>query len=164
MKIAIISDSHDHLDKLSIFLNYLKENKIEKIIHLGDVCKKEYLSMLSKKFPGEIFLVYGNADLYNTEEIKNLSNIKHYNELGEVVIDGVSIAFVHEPEKIKRLINNVESFDFIFYGHTHKPWLKKHNKTYIANPGNLSGIAYPPSFAVLETITKVLKLKLLEQL
>lgn len=164
MKIAIISDSHDHLDKLETFLNYLKENEIEKIIHLGDVCKKEYLETLSHNFSGEIFLVRGNADLYDIKEIKHLANLNYCGNLGEITIDKVKIAFVHEPEKIKRLITNYQSFDFIFHGHTHKPWLKKDKNTIIANPGNLSGIGYAPTFAILETSKSNLELKLLDHL
>lgn len=164
MKIAIIADSHDHLEKLEIFLDYLKDKEIEKIIHLGDVCKIEYLKTLSLIFPGEIFLVRGNADLYETEELRPLSNIKYFDNLGDMAIDKVKIAFVHEPEKIKRLIKNYQSFNFIFHGHTHKPWLKKDGDTIIANPGNLSGIGYAPTFAILDTTNKNLELKLLEEI
>ncbi len=164
MKVVIISDSHDHLEQLGIFLNYLKDNEIEKIIHLGDVCKIEYLQNLSQGFSGEIFLVRGNADLYETEDLRPLSNIKHFDNLGSITIDKIRIAFVHEPEKIKRLINNHQSFDFIFHGHTHKPWLKKDGDTIIANPGNLSGIGYAPTFAILNTNNKDLKLNLLSRL
>lgn len=164
MKIAIISDGHDHLDKLNDFLDYSKKNKIKKIIHLGDVCKKEYLETLSKNFPGEIFLVRGNADIYEPEQISHLLNIKYYGDLGEIMIDKIKIAFVHEPSKIKLLIKTTESYNFIFHGHTHKPWLKKDKETIIANPGNLSGIRYFPTFAVLDTSNKNLELKILNQL
>lgn len=163
MKVAIISDSHDHLEKLELFLNYAKKHGIKKIIHLGDACKKEYLEALSTNFSGDIFLIRGNADLYEPEEILKLKNITYLFELGEITLDKLKIAFVHEPEKIDKMIENKESFDFIFHGHTHKPWLKKLNKTIIANPGNLSDIRYSSSFAILETETKNLELKILNQ-
>lgn len=184
MLVAIISDSHDNLDNLKKFLDWSLENKIEKIICLGDVCKIESIKYLAHNFLREIFLVRGNACLYDEKDLKKYKNIKYYGEVGEIEIEGLKIAFTHEPEKIKKanllkldsdkqnlnelslnkLAPNNMPPDFIFYGHTHKPWLKKEGETFIANPGTLGGIYYQATFAVLDTKSKNLELKILEGL
>lgn len=165
MLVAIISDSHDNLDNLKKFIDWALKNKIEKIICLGDVAKIESIKYLAHSFLGEIFLVKGNAELYNEKDLKKYKNIKYYGEVGEVEIDGLKLGFVHEPEKIKKIIKNTENgLDFIFYGHTHKPWLKKEGEAFIANPGTLGGVYYQATFAVLDTKSKNLELKILEGL
>ena len=160
MLIAIISDSHDNLENLKKFINWSLENKIEKIICLGDVAKIETIKYLALGFSGEIFLVRGNACLYEASELKKYQNIKYYGEIGQEVIGGLKIAFVHEPEKIKKLTEH--NLDFVFHGHTHKPWLEKNGETLVANPGTLGRVYYQASFALLNTETKKLELKLLE--
>ena len=71
-----------------------------------------------------------------------------------------------EPVKIKKLLNSnpKKDLNFIFYGHTHKPALEKSLSTIIANPGNIASIHYPASFAILNTTTKKLELKILTNL
>jgi len=159
MLIAIISDNHDNLENLKKFINWSLENKIEKIICLGDVCKIETIKYLALSFPGEIFLVRGNACLYETGELKKYQNIKYYGEIGQEIIGDLKIAFVHEPEKMKKLTEY--NLDFVFYGHSHKPWLEKNGETLVANPGTLGGVYYQATFTVLNTETKKLELKLL---
>lgn len=184
MLVAIISDSHDNLDNLKKFLDWTLKNKVEKIICLGDVARIESIKYLTHNFLGEIFLVKGNACLYDEKDLKKYKNIKYYGEVGEIEIEGLKIGFVHEPEKIKHFnllkvgLNKVDldkavldksglekrSLDFIFYGHSHKPWLEKEGETFIANPGTLGGVYYQATFAVLDTKTKNLELKILEGL
>lgn len=169
MLIAIISDSHDNLENLKKFIGWALENKVEKIICLGDVSRIETIKYLALSFPGEIFLVRGNACLYEDKDLKKFENISYRGEVGEEIVGDLKITFVHEPEKIKRF--NLLNFrqeklapNFIFYGHSHKPWLEKDGETFIANPGTLGGIYYGATFSLLNTETKKLELKLLDSL
>lgn len=166
MLIAIISDLHDNLINLKTFLAWAKNNKIEKIINLGDVANSDSLKYLAKNFIGQIFLVKGNAELYPEAEIKNYPNLKYFGQLGETEIDGLKIGFVHQPILIKKLKDaySKNKFDFIFYGHTHKPWFskdKKNKELIISNPGTLGGIFQSATFSILETTNKKLELKIL---
>lgn len=161
MKIGIISDIHDQLDNLQKAINYFDGLNVEKIICLGDVCREETIAKLSQSFQGDILLIRGNADVYDTDNLIAYPNIKDFGEIAEENINGLNIAFFHEPEKIKKIINQM---DFIFYGHTHRPWLEQKNKTIIANPGNLAGSGYLATFAILDTNSKKLELKILDKL
>jgi predicted phosphodiesterase len=49
-------------------------------------------------------------------------------------------------------------YDFVFYGHTHKPWIsdidvtsKDRKKCTMLNPGNVAGDYYLPTFALWDT-------------
>lgn len=173
MILAIISDLHDNLANLEKCLDWCKENKIEKIICLGDVTNSETINYLSINFEGEIFLVRGNIELYEEAELSAHKNINYGGEIKIIKIAGLNIGLCHKPEKIKKILaeakeNNLKAenkkLDFIFYGHTHKPWLEKDGATIIVNPGNLSGTFHEATFAYLDTASRKLELKVLKEL
>ena len=152
MKIAIVSDTHDNLHNLKVFFDFAKKENIEAIIHCGDAAHAETLEEMLKNFNGQIFLSFGNMDFRNEFEIfKNNRRVKMFDDFGELEANGLKIGFCHFPELAKR---KAGKYNFIFYGHTHKPWLEKIGNCLIANPGNLAGLYYAASFAILNTETK----------
>lgn len=167
MKIVIISDTHDNVANLKRVVEWLKKEKIKTIIHCGDIFKSETIKEALKSFEGKIYIIFSSADAYfsriPTDSFKKLPRVKTYEEFGEIKKDGKKIAFCHFSEIAKELVKR-QKYDLIFYGHTHKPWLKKIGKTKLVNPGNLAGIFYKPTFAVYDTKTDKLELKILEKL
>jgi hypothetical protein len=165
MLIAIISDIHDNLVNLKKFLTWSRDQGIEKIIFCGDTTTGDTAAYLAGNFPGEIFVARGNIELYEEKELKPFKNVSYGGEIGIIELDGLNIAFCHEPEKIEQALKIApRNPDFIFYGHTHKPWLDKRGSTIVANPGNLANIFHQPTFAVLDTATRKLDLKILADL
>jgi len=161
MKIAIISDTHDNLENLKKFFNFSKTQKIEILIHCGDVCTGKTLREIEKNFKG-IFLSFGNADL--REDLKKVAKkTKIFKEKGGIEIENLKIGFCHLFD-LKEMDKELEKFDFFFFGHTHWPFLKKIKNCILANPGNLAGLYYKATFAILETETKKLKLEILEKI
>jgi len=162
MLVAVISDIHDNLVNLEKTLAWCKNNQVAKIICTGDVTDIETLIYLSHNFSGEIFLIKGNGELYDEKDLAGLPNVIYSGHTGYATIGGLNIAFCHEPWRIDSLIARApHALDFIFHGHTHKPWLEKRGALQIACPGNLAGIYYAATFAVLDTRTRELKLKIL---
>lgn len=161
MKIAIISDTHDNQPNLEKVLKYIKENNVEKIICCGDFGTERTFDKLAE-FKGEIFTVLGNMDEGYVEYNKIKDKYPHCRvwELnGKTTVDNVKIGFTHELADTYVMINEVkEKFDFVFYGHTHKPWEQVFNGVKVINPGNVANQFYPPTFAILETKNRVLKL------
>jgi len=167
MNIAIISDIHDNIVNLEKFLNWCKNEKVEKIICCGDVTNSETLNILARGFEKEIYLVGGNIELYDEEALKQYPNIIYYGKIGVVEIDKYKIGICHEPFFINKILEK-EDVDFIFYGHTHKPWIdtpassaQEDKEIKIVNPGTLGGVFQKATFAVLE---KNIKLVLLENI
>ena len=81
----------------------------------------------------------------------------------EVELGGKLIAFAHFPDMAKKLAQSGK-FDLVFYGHTHRPWDEKVNKCHMINPGELAGQFNKPTFAVYDTDTEKLELKILEKI
>jgi putative phosphoesterase len=165
MLIAIISDIHDNLANLEKCLSWCQQSKINSLICCGDITNLETVSYLAQNFSGEIFVVAGNAEIYKEAELAKFKNINYYGEIAINEFNGVNIGFCHEPEKIKKIqeLSPLE-LDFIFYGHTHKPWLEKKGSTLIVNPGTLGGIFTSATFAILDVEAKNLSLKILADL
>jgi putative phosphoesterase len=159
MKIAIISDTHDNLENLKKFFEFSKKEKIEILIHCGDVCNGETLKEIEKNFK-KIYLCLGNADIKNSL-FKEARKTKIFEKEGKVEIEGLKIGFCHMFNlKEKKL----DDFDFYFFAHSHWPFLEKEGNCVLANPGNLAGLFYKATFAVLDTKTKKLELKILEKI
>jgi len=165
MLIAVISDIHDNIANLKTCLDWCRRSRVKKIISCGDMTDAATVKYLATNFPGEIFVIDGNAELYEDSDLSKYKNIAAQGEIGLKKIAGLLIGFTHQPEKIKKVLKLSSSApDFIFYGHTHKPWLENNGSTIIANPGNLAGIFTPATFAVLDTATKRLDLKIVADL
>jgi hypothetical protein len=167
MKVIIISDTHDNLVNFKKAINWAKVNSIKKIIHCGDICTLKVLKEAIKDFSGEIYLCMGNADLDHFE-IKGESEKKFgkaliFKKEGKIKLGDKNIAFTHFP-KIARKIALTGKYDIVFYGHTHKPWLEKKGNVKLVNPGNLAGLIYKASFAVYDTESESLDLKIISQI
>ena len=153
MRIAIVSDTHNNSANFNKIINWLNYEKIKVILHCGDICNQETINGAVKNFRGEIKFVRGNGDF-------DLENIP---ETMEIDLGGKKIAFVHYPKIAKKLAESGK-YDLVFYGHTHKPWEEKVGNCRLVNPGEVAGQRFKPTFAVYDTKTDKLELKILEKL
>lgn len=161
MLIAIISDIHDNIPNLDKVLGYCRQNKIKKIICCGDLATIETLDNLNENFSGEILFAFGNMDQghvadYNFPKNEYL-NTKIFPEFGSIIVEKTRAAFVHYPDVAKRLCETGD-YDYVFYGHTHKPWTEKIESCVLLNPGNVANQYYPPTFAIWDTKKNSFKL------
>lgn len=171
MKIAIISDTHDNVVTLEKALAWIKKQGIKEIIHCGDLCAPSILTkVLGPKFQGRIHIVHGNVgdpELLE-EKAKNFPHVTIHGQVGEIKLDSKKITFTHFPDKGRELAETGK-YDLVFYGHTHKPWeetlrLAQGKLCRLVNPGTLAGMFYKATFAVYDTKTDQLELKILELL
>lgn len=164
MKIAIISDSHDNLANFKKAMSLIKKRKIRVVIHCGDVCAPATLREILREFSGEFHLVFGNVDgdhfRLTKMAFEEFPQLKIWGEFGELEIEGKKIAFCHFPRFAKGL-SAEQTYDLVFYGHSHKPWIQTIGKTRLVNPGNLAGLFYKATFAIYDTKTDKLELKIL---
>lgn len=166
MRLAIISDSHDNIPNTEKALDWINREKINFIIHCGDLAAPAVLSkVIMPKFSGEFHFVHGNVgDPELLEQIaEDFKNVTIHGEVGEIEVGGKKISFTHFPEKALELAKK-GTFDLVFYGHTHKPWEEKIGHTKLVNPGTLAGMFYKATFAIYDTENDKLELKILERL
>jgi len=166
MKIGIISDSHDNMPNIYKVLDYFKIQKVQQLIHCGDVCAPSVMVEIAKNFPGQFHLVFGNVD-GDREKMKELAdgldNLTIHGEVGELNIADKKIAFCHFPWQAEELAQT-DKYDLVFYGHDHKAWEKQIGKTVLRNPGTLAGLFAKATIAVYDTKTDKAELILLERI
>lgn len=166
MRLAIISDSHDNIPNMEKTLTWINQNNVELIIHCGDLAAPSMLTkVIAPKFSGEVHFVHGNVGdpEFLEKSARDFLNVKVHGVVGQIEVDGKKIAFTHFPEKALELAKKDE-FDLVFYGHTHKPWEEKIGRTRLVNPGTLAGMFYRATFAVYDTKSDRLGLKILDQI
>ncbi|MFA5021806.1 MAG: metallophosphoesterase family protein [Patescibacteria group bacterium] len=166
MLIAIVSDSHDNIPNIEKFLAWVNKNKIELIIHCGDLAAPTIITeVLDPNFNGPIHFIHGNvADRELSEQFAKES--KHaicHGDLGKLKIDGKKIVFCHYPKQAEELAKTGK-YDLVFYGHNHTPWEKQIGQTRLLNPGTLAGMFNKATFAVYDTKTAKAQLILLEKI
>lgn len=153
MLIPIISDIHNNIVNLKKVIDYCVLKNIQTIICCGDLASLETLDFLNDNFSGTIHYTFGNMDNDQLQDIKFSKIYKNsalYKEFGEAEVDGKKIAFIHFPQEAKNLCATGK-YNFVFYGHTHKPWEEMVGNCKMLNPGNVAGEIYPPTFAVWDT-------------
>jgi len=165
MKVAIFSDLHDNIPNLNLFLSWVKKHKIGNLIFCGDLANVETLKYLAESFTDKIYMVGGNADSFYLADTKKFKNLVYAEDKLEFKLDNQKILIVHKPTDLKKILAEGNGgFDFAFHGHTHKPWFSQQDGLIIANPGTLKEIFGKSSFALLDTETGKLELKILETL
>lgn len=163
MKIAIISDTHDNLTSIKKIVGWLNQEKITLILHCGDVATLETLEMGFGNFKGAIHISLGNADIRHNLEPGRHDNYNIISDFGEININDRKIAFTHFPEDSKKLAESGK-YNLVFYGHTHKPWEEKIGECRLVNPGEAAGQYQKSTFAVYDTASGKLELKILEEI
>ena len=167
MRIAITADSHDNLVNIKKFTDFCNTNKVNLVIHCGDVTEKATEKFFIDALKAKIMFIGGNADIVNQEKFKRTNRfqkIKHEPiPFLDLTIDNIKIAACHTRVKAKHLAGK-NKYGLIFYGHNHKPWQEKLGRAYLVNPGNLAGLFYRASFATYDTRRRKLELIILDQL
>lgn len=156
MRIGIVSDTHDRSETVSEALRLLAEQRVELILHCGDIESPQTVSLF-KDIPTHF--VFGNWDRDRARLTAAIKAIKgtSYESFGAMELAGKRIAWLHSHERNKlRDLEYSNYFDFIFYGHTHMREQHRTGKTLVANPGALFR-ANPKTCVVLDVISGELK-------
>ena len=153
MKFAIVSDTHDNVNNFNKAISWLNEEGIKLVLHCGDICRQETIDEAVKSFKGEIKFVRGNADF----------DLNDTPEKIDIELGGKKVFLNHYPDIAKRAAESGK-YDLAFYGHTHKPWEEKVLNCRLINPGELSGQRFKSTFAIYDTSSDTLELKILEKI
>lgn len=141
MKVAVLSDSHDHIRNLEKVVEALR-GQVEAAIFCGDFCAPFSAGVLSG-LSGPIYACLGNNDEDHLGLMKKggpsftWSHLSQ--EFGRVELGGRKIAFCHYP-KLGELLAKSGDFEAVFYGHTHQSRNELLGQSLLVNPGAICGI------------------------
>jgi len=134
MRIGIMSDSHDNIEAIKLAVDLLNKEGVDLTIHLGDIVSPfcfDYFSKLTSPFLG----VFGNND-GEVLFLEQKSEGKLHKPPYEIELDGKEFILMHEPFGLDKLSRE---YDYVLYGHLHRVDLRKTDRGYIINPGELCG-------------------------
>lgn len=140
MKIGIISDTHDHGTNLKRAVRILYDEKVELLVHCGDITQPE-TALLMVEF--RLICVFGNLDAASGQIRQTLLSYDAKNYAGEQFtgeIDGIPVAVAHgnRPGSIEQFARSGK-YQYVFTGHTHQARHEQINRTWVVNPGALGG-------------------------
>lgn len=148
MKIGILSDTHNNTDKIIKAVNFFNLRHVDFVLHAGDfsfVSSAKHFENLKAPF----IAVFGNNDFETYDLAKTI------NKFGQIYDSPYTFVLAEKTFVLSHRIFNIEKpFDFMIYGHTHKPHIEKLSGKLFINPGEVSGRRYGRStVAILETET-----------
>lgn len=155
MKIAIISDTHDHLEKIDASISYLKDSDV--VLHCGDLCAPFVVKRLGERLEGiPLHIVWGNneGDTFMISKVAaNFNDVYLHGELAELDLGGLRIAINHYP-RIAQGLARSGLYDLVCYGHDHDAHSEKIGDCILLNPGEILGMNGPSTLAVFNTETQ----------
>ncbi|ABL77611.1 metallophosphoesterase [Thermofilum pendens] len=155
-RVAVVSDSHDSLEAIRLFVNSLKNENVEAVIHAGDIISPFALRMFSGY---RLYAVFGNNDG------EKLLLKKTADEIGAVLseqpmlvrVGSFDIAVLHGVDgldvsrRLARALAKSGEFRLVVYGHTHRVDVERIGDALVVNPGTLSGyLAEKRTFAIVD--------------
>lgn len=153
MKIAVISDSHDHVEHVEKAIDLINLSGAGILVHCGDICSPFMIERLAR-FAGQVHIVFGNNDGDRAAIMKFAaarSNVTVHGEMGEIETDEGTIAFTHRPEFGGGLAATGR-YLAVFSGHTHRRLAECSGGTIHINPGELMGLFEEAGFALFDTV------------
>lgn len=157
MKIAVISDTHDHRDNILKAVSIMNERNIDVLIHCGDYVApfvKRWFDNLNDSIKENFLGVFGNNDGEKIGLKNILGQICKINGLELIIeLDGKRIHASHMPIQgtLDALASSGE-FDIILSGHTHEFVNKKVNGVLVVNPGEACGyLTGKSTFGIIDT-------------
>ena len=140
MKIGIISDTHDQLERIQKAIDFFNREAVDKVYHLGDWCSPFSVAVFSElKCP--IIGIFGNndADIFKHLSVKP-QNLTLQDRVYVDHVMGRKIVLFHgDPmENVTALVNS-GAYDAVLHGHNHVANISRHNNLTLINPGSLVG-------------------------
>lgn len=152
MKIAVISDTHDHLGNIDASIPHIK--KAEVALHCGDLCAPFVVKRLGEQLDGiPLHIVWGNneGDTFMISRVAaNFEGVYLHGELAELDLGGLRIAVNHYP-RIARGLARSGLYDLVCYGHDHTAHSEQIDGCTLLNPGEILGMNGPATMALFDT-------------
>ena len=138
MRIAIVSDIHDHVWNLAAALPHLRD--VDAVLCCGDLCSPFVMAELGRGISAPVHVVFGNNDGDQYRMTRVAAGFDHMHLHGEFFhgrVAGTEVAMSHYPEVAETL--DPTGLDLIAYGHDHVFHLGARGRACVVNPGPLMG-------------------------
>lgn len=137
MKIGILSDSHDHIERTRVAVHMLKENGADILVHCGDLATTEIVAECAVL---PFYFVFGNHDADNVPALRSAA-VEHkatcLEWAGEFSLSNrrVGVTHGHLTMDLQPLLNSWP--DYLLSGHSHQAHDRMSGTTRRINPGAL---------------------------
>lgn len=152
MNIALLSDSHNNWDNLSLAIDLANHEECEFVLFAGDLTVPAGVDYLSA-FNGSVHAIFGNGER-SKQKVRDAAdeteNVNYHGDEYQTSIDDTDIFMHHYPKKAEDAAESGE-YDLCVHGHTHEYRNDVVNDTRIINPGPLQGPRGSVGFAVYDT-------------
>jgi putative phosphoesterase len=140
MRIGVVSDTHNNVRNIKKLIHIFNKEKVDKVIHTGDISKAKSLELFSK-LNAPLIGVYGNNDRIENglEEIALKYSFYFQQPPLSVALDNKKIAVFHEPDEIEDYVKEHNDLDLVLHGHTHRFRQETKRNTIYFNPGESAG-------------------------
>ncbi len=138
MKAGILSDSHDRLEAAEAVLALFRSEKVDIVLHLGDVCSPRILSGFRESgIP--LIGVFGNND-YDRAGLQEATGGAFREGPSAQTLGERSVLMAHSFRELQPELDDRGCFDLVLFGHTHRSMTMKVGKTLVLNPGESCGL------------------------
>lgn len=160
MKLAVISDTHDHMNNILKAVKIMNEKRVDALIHCGDFVApfvRRWFDGLNENIKENFYGVFGNNDGEKLFLKQNLGKICEIVENSAELIKEFGdkkIFASHMPHQTTiNALATSGKFDIILSGHTHNVVNKKYeNGVIVLNPGEACGyLTGKATFAIIDT-------------
>jgi putative phosphoesterase len=156
MRIGILSDTHDQVERTSLAVRRLTDAGAVALIHCGDLTGPDVVYECAG-LPAHF--VFGNNDYNQAGLLRAMSETGAVclGRSGEIELAGKRIAVTHGDST--REMNRLSAArpDYLFFGHSHWPADERQGPTRWVNPGALHRAAFW-TVVLLDLDTDVLEL------
>jgi putative phosphoesterase len=152
MKLAVVSDSHDHIWNMRRAVEQANALGVEVMLHCGDLISPFMFEELDA-FRGVMHLILGNNPgdqvLLTRSCLERSQTVTLHGWAGRLEIDGLDVAWVHEPDLARSLARSGD-YRLVCFGHTHRWHMEEIGETVLLNPGEILGKKEPAGWALVE--------------
>ena len=152
MLVGVIADSHDHLDRLKLAVQQLRDRKIELLLHAGDFISPFTIPILHE-VGCPIRAVFGNNDGEKVGLQARFAALGHQLQERPYAYEfqGKRFLLLHEPVALETL-EGAAAYDLVVYGHTHQLDVRTPaTGALLLNPGECCGwLTGKPTCAVVD--------------
>lgn len=161
MKICILSDSHDHRDRLGAAIGDAKQRGAQLVLHCGDLVAPSTLHA-AQPHGLPMHVIHGNnmGDTYNLARLAQRSGglIEYHGQDAQLEIHNRRIFIVHYPHYARGMAATGD-YDLVCNGHEHRAHIDrvtnlKGGETVWLDPGTVGGVSAPATYVLgdLETM------------